>query len=79
LLEDKNIPNSYFYNLRLLSFASFKPTIAPPSRCCAFVDKIFLACLERVSSIATAAIISGAVVIPASKKEGGWMRCFGGQ
>ncbi|KAJ6866709.1 hypothetical protein NC652_038072 [Populus alba x Populus x berolinensis] len=34
------MPNSYFYDLRLLSFASFKPIIAPPSRCCASVDKI---------------------------------------
>jgi hypothetical protein len=32
LLDDKNAPNSYVYDLGLLSFASFKPIIAPPSR-----------------------------------------------
>jgi len=43
------------------------------------MDKISLACLERMSSIAAAVVTSSAVVIPASGREGGWRRRFGGQ
>lgn len=38
-----------------------------------------MARLERVSSVAAAAVTGGAVVIPASGREGGWVRRFGGQ
>jgi hypothetical protein len=43
------------------------------------MDKISLARLEHMSSVAAVAVTGGAVVIPASGREGGWRRRFGGQ